>query len=264
MNLSLSFPAPTTQKYYRHHYTYVLNLLRPFVCSVNLVEDTCEYVNAFYFRLGKTRFLVDYSDAGNLKVDDLSLPMLKFHYDDRHVGLKNVYPFPPQSFHNWDTFENISSSLKYKPTKDKQVFYRQLAYGGALTRRTKLAEILATNDQVLIGSTLPKTDFWKTLDRYRGGVFVGGQHENMLDRAILQCMGFGIGCFSTIIPEFIRPNVKLIPGTHYIPFANDYSNVNNVIKETDPNDLLEVGQNAKEFFGEYCTPSAVFDYVKSI
>lgn len=94
-------------------------------------------------------------------------------------------------------------------------------------------------------------------------VDVPGSWENILDRGQLQMMGLGVPTISPVIYDQCCDGL-MQPDIHYLMCRQDYLDVPDLVRKLDRDRDLgaTIAHNAWLFFQEFCTPIAVWSYVK--
>ena len=94
-------------------------------------------------------------------------------------------------------------------------------------------------------------------------VQVPGSWENMIDRGQLQMIGLGIPTISPILYDQSCDGL-LQPGIHYLACRQDYRDIPELVRwcETHRDEAAAIGRNAWLFFQEFCTPLAIWSYIK--
>jgi hypothetical protein len=251
------FPAKTTQRYWDIHYKYVHDILKG-VGPVELRTITSDTPGGFKVCIEGKWCVFDFGDSGN-HVNKHEFPVFKFHYRKEHEKLDGVYPFLPVCFYNW---KHLDLPITYRATGDR-VLNCQRPYANALQRRKKLRTILKQYN-VDWRVKIPQVDYWKKINDCLVSVFVPGQNNNMLDRAHTQFLAFGCCTISPNLPEILPYNNSLIPDTHYIKCADDYSDLTAKIDwcKEHRDKCLEIGNNAKLLFRKNLTQPKLIEWIK--
>lgn len=94
-------------------------------------------------------------------------------------------------------------------------------------------------------------------------VSVPGDWENQMVRGQLQMIGLGLPTISPVMYEQCCDGL-LQPGIHYLACRPDFLDVPDLISWCDnhPDEIEAIGHNAWLFFQEFCTPIAVWTYIK--
>lgn len=264
----LIFPKDSGQRYWRTHYLYVLNLFKAMDYKITLKEIpemilsnsqsyksreelykehhyTPEH-NAFECYVNGKKIIIDFGDSGN-SINKADCPIFKFHYRDEHRDLKNVYPFAPISFYDWNRYDKILEQIEYKA--EGLITSRQRPYAAAYDRRNTVQAMLKKEyGEKFKSEMLQQDDFFFDINNILVSVCVPGYCNNMLDRAQWQYMAFGCCTISPELPEILMCDKKLIPDIHYIKCADDYSDLINIINDLKKEKAIAVGNNAQNFF----------------
>lgn len=262
--MKVIFPEKTNQRYYDIHYKYILNVLLQYGCDVKLENLAPEMNNCFSCIIDKKPVFFDYSDGG-LWDHSNKIKVFKFHYTEKDNNLKNVYPFSPVSFYDWQDYENNAFFINYKASG--KVFYNQRFYGNAEKRRKyvyeKLKDYYAEN---LDTKQRSQKTYFEKINEMGVSVHVGGYTECILDRGQFQMMSFGVCTVSADIPEILPYFKKIIPGVHYIKCKTDYSDITEKIDYVLNNKekAIEIGKNAKNLFEETSNYKRLYDWIKKV
>jgi hypothetical protein len=94
-------------------------------------------------------------------------------------------------------------------------------------------------------------------------VSVPGDWENQMARGQLQMIGLGMPTISPILYEQCCDGL-LQPGIHYLACRQDFLDVPDLVRWLDahPDEARAMSHNAWLFFQEFCTPIAVWSYIK--
>jgi len=262
---NIIFPKKTTQRYWDIHYKYVLNIFES--CGLNVIlqekpgleENSNNPTLEFKVCIDGKWVEFDYSDNGETW-NKSRVPLFKFHFKPHHKKLKNIYPFLPVCFYDWN---DLNLNIQYKAIGNT-VLNCQKPYAGALARRNALREIL--KDYPVDYSITDQHTYWKKVNNCLVSVHVPGQNNNMLDRAQLQLMAFGCCTISPKLPEILPFNKSLIPNIHYIQCNDDYSDLTDKIDWCMENreKCIEIGNNVKDLFRSYFKPEKLIEYMEEI
>jgi hypothetical protein len=252
------FPAKTSQRYYEIHYRYVLNVLRHGGAEVELAEMPSEHDTQFSCHVDGRPVIFDFSDAG-LWRSGSPIPVFKFHHR-ADEAYRNVFPFSPVSFYEWDTYEFLRETIHYDPVGKRAISARQRAYGNAVERRQQVAARLvhAFGDDVRF-EQIPQLEYWEDVDEIRIAAFVPGQNNNMLDRGQFQYVALGAATISPHLPERL-PFGYTLDGCHLV-CRDDYSDLVAQIRDAGDAALAAAGATARRVFAETSTPQRLVTWI---
>ena len=194
---------------------------------------------------------------------------LRFHF---HSGLKfrpELGAFVTQTFQDWSHYEVAQAEIRKKrnPLAASMILNNQPlggAYDSRHRRRLLVRGMLHTHfgDRADFAWTKPD-EFYAKAEKALCYVSVPGSYENCLDRGTLQMMGLGIPAIAPYIVDQCCDGL-VQPGVHYIQCRQDYKDVPDLITWCEKNreEAAAIGHNAWLFFQEFCTPLAVWSYVK--
>ena len=259
-------------RYYFIHYTYVLNLLKAAGCEIIYTEAT-DFDNysqtCFEMKIDDKLVAVDFSDRTELsvpldKVKKYSA-IFKFHYmPSLHRQFRNIYPFSPVNFQDWDAYSNTVNKIDYKATG--LVLCKQRPYGDAVIRRKFVLDLLSKRygDQ-FDRKRERELNFYMKINQALVSVCVPGARNDMLDRG--QGQYFALGC-CTISPKLVTMlsyNRNIVAGTHYVECKPDYSDLTEKIEwvRENPELAIQIGKNAKELFNETSLPDRQVEWIEN-
>jgi len=261
--MKIIFPD-STNRYYDLHFRYLLNMLQYAGCEVSF-----EKKDPFEVIVDDKKTFFDYADMSDLDMfseqnkDDYTAGF-KYHYTGELTEPK-LKPFCPISFYDWDRYNELYESIKYKCNNDL-ILLKQRAYAGAKARRGKVRNSLQAiyGDNIDLNFKDDQVTFWNKINNCLVAVFVPGQNNNMLDRGHAQYMAFGCCTISPNLPEILPFNEKIIPDWHYIRCADDYSDLVDKIEwcKTHREECIDIGINAKNLFNKCCVPDRLVDWIK--
>ena len=257
---------------YNVHYNYVLSLLKSAGCKIRLVSASCfdNYSSlCFEIKVDGKLVAIDLSDHKGLNVPDDKIKkyvaIFKFHYiESLHGKYKNIYPFSPVNFQNWQTYATAVSKVAYKAKG--LITCKQIARAAALERRNYVQGLLLkTYDKMFDKTIEPEIDFLMKINKTLVSICVPGARNDMLDRG--QGQYFALGC-CTISPKLVTVlsyNREIIPGTHYVECKPDYSDLIEKIEwvRKNPELAIQIGQNAKKLFNETSLPVKQVEWIKN-
>lgn len=249
--MKVIFPKKTTQRYYDTHYRYVLNVLQYSGGQIEFVDIPSVRDTMFFCEIEGQKVAFDFSDAG-LWREDSEIPVFKFHHKTDE-SYRNVFPFSPVSFFDWDVFFGLRNAVAYNPEGKHKITMRQRPYSNAVERRTKVAARLKMEYGDRVHTVqIPQMEYWEEVEEIRIGVFVPGQSNNMLDRGQFQYISFGAATVSPRLPELLpyRRNLHAC----YLECDDAYTNLIVTINSADENALRSVGNHARRLFEDTSTP----------
>lgn len=242
--------------------------------GMRIIEDeSLGFPTPLSFDIGyeTLKVAVDYNDlttlppcAGNYDF------WLKFHTISAHAPFNNVLPFPPISFHNWRQYRNLKDDIRYSASSEKilhvqktKIVLRAAQWGDDLTRRrSHVRELLRENYGDLVDTQFSdQVAYWKRGSDCLVSVHIPGMWNNMLDRAQIQMMGFGVCTLSPILYTKL-PNSQPVPGVHYVPVRDDFSDLVEKIEwcKDNKDHCREIGAAASRLFQDNCTPEQIWSY----
>ena len=268
-----SDPNETGQwhKYYSTHPQYVLNLLTKGGAKVEMVpaisfksRSTVSFDCLIDGHLCKFDFndheIIDRDESSKYKA------YFKFHYHESHdIGPreKNIFPFSPVNFHDWDLYNRLHPTINY--TAKGKVLNNQAPAGAAIARRNHVAKILEeTFSGNLDRARYPKEEFYKLINNASAIVCVPGARNNMLDRGQGQQMGLGACTISPKLNTRLSYHGMLVPGVHYVECKPDYSDLIEKVNwvKSNKDKAVQIGKAAKKLFLETSTPQKQVEWIK--
>jgi hypothetical protein len=254
-------------RYYPIHIQYVLNMFKYMNLDIEMVDPRTFPIRsqvAFDIFIDSKLIRFDFSDFENLNESQVNLcdVYFKFHYKNSHKKYKNVFPFTPVNFHNWEEYYKLDKTISYKAKG--LVLNNQTPYGAAIERRTYVQTMLLKkygND--LLYDRKPQSEFFKLINQGLVSVCVPGARNNMLDRGQCQYMGLGACTISPLLNTRLSWDVKLVPGVHYLECKEDYSDLIDKIEwvKNNPSDAIIIGDNAKKLFKNTSTPNKQIEWI---
>ena len=258
-------PKPTDpdqhHKYYSVHIQYVLNLLRIGGARVEMVSATEFPVRSsvhFDCKINGHLCRFDFSDFEKLNPDILKnyKAYFKFHYHHiNHKKFKNVHPFSPVNFHDWEMYHRVNKTEKYKGRG--LILNNQVPAGAAVERRNKVKEMLVTRFGKNVDTKrYDKETFYRLVSKGLVSVCVPGARNNMLDRGQGQHMMLGMCTISPKLNTRLSWHGELVPGKHYVECKPDYSDLIDKIiwLEGNPGEAKKIGMMAERLFKETSLP----------
>jgi len=254
----IRFPKNENTRYYKIHYQYLLNVLSEYH-QIRLVSSP-----GFILEIEGKSVLIDFSDFNEFDHSPDSYDVcFKYHYNyDVHKHHKNVYPISPVSFMDWKNYSSNLDKIEYTCNSDK-IINNQRPYGNATIRRNYVQKLLKKNFQEVLTRILPQQAFWEQINDCLVSVCVPGARNDMIDRGQLQLMGLGCCTISPLLTDSLCFNSRPIPGYQYIECKSDYSDLVDKINWCKENreTCVKIGENAKHFFQNNCTPKAINSWI---
>lgn len=259
--MKIYFPKDVGQKYYSAHYRFLFNLFAFLKLDIELCEPE-PAISGFVIRVGEKRVLIDFGDFLELAEDAHNFDAcFKFHYSREYCSRhKNVYPFGPTSFYDWEDYFMLEKQIKYR-CNTNLVLNNQKARRGAKYRRRDVRRLLESKYGNLVDIKI--TDplhFWLKINDCLVSICVPGQREDILDRGQFQQIAFG-ACTVSPRLNIVLPHMReLEPGVHYVECASDYSDLIDKIEWCKDHRAVcrEIGQSAKNLFSETSVPNAIW------
>jgi len=171
-------------------------------------------------------------------------------------------PFPTVSFYDWGQARRLAEDPPIGT--GNQVWMRQKDYGTAKTLRGEVRErLLAAFPDTRVG-VLPQDHYWSRASECAVLVHVPGAYIGSLDRGIWQQMAMGTCVVCPRIHDDLLPfNDHIRAGIHYLPCADDFSDVTEVVRIAlaDQKGRKKVGRNARNLFWRRGTPETIESWV---
>lgn len=261
-----------------HHATYFEGTVRDMVdrFGMQVIEDDSlgfPSMLSFEVGLGPLLCAVDYNDLPQLPPRSGEYDIwFKFHSTSAHVPFGNVEPFPPCSFQNWRHYRELEKDVRYSANTDRilhvqrtKITLRAQQWADDLTRRRSLVREQLRGrygDDVDVEFT-DQVAYWRKATNCLVSVHVPGMWNNMLDRAQLQLMGFGVCTVSPVLYTRLSKEDNPIPDVHYISCRDDFSDLVEKIEwcRNNRDRCREIGVAAKRLFQRTCLPEVVWPRV---
>jgi hypothetical protein len=217
-----------------------------------------------------TEVIIDFGDWHNVSHAAFSRPhWLRHHFHSSGKNSPTMGSITTTTYSEWNTYDSRQERIRAR--RDARppmvILNNQSTYGGPDSRRNRRLMVRG----LLHYHFADRVDFtWSNQnDFYEKAAnalcFVGtpGSWENSLDRSQLQMMGLGV---PTITPQIYDQccDGMMQAGIHYLACSQDYNDVPDLIRwlETHRDEAAAIGHNAWLFFQEFCTPIAIWSYVK--
>ncbi len=192
------------------------------------------------------------------------------------LGHDRCKPFSPLSFGfdlvdgpntmpvTWDLYRSKRSSLIYRAEGNSVLFCQKRYFGFDEKCRQPLRGRLLKG---IAGHTVDfdvvsPERYLNKIDTCKVAVLGPGVGPQFIDRANMQLMALGCCVISPVLTQSLPNNVKLEPGVHYIPCADDYSDIEDTITSVTQSTLVNIGRRARDWFEENFTPRAMRRYVR--
>ena len=253
------------ERYYRVYYGYILSTLKHINASIRLGPESSVGDGQFVINIDGNPAVFDYSDHLKLAPQSEKYPhYFKFHYSQGvHEVNKNVYPFSPISFYDWNRYFSLKNEITYTCNSNR-ILNRQKPHGNATQRRRQVqATLKKYYSNEVATQPIDQVDFWKEVNNCLVSVCVPGSRNNMLDRGQLQYMAFGACTISPKIITLLPGFTPLVPGQHYIQCRDDYADLTEKIAwcKTHRKECIEIGNNAQTLFLATSTPQRLWEWV---
>jgi hypothetical protein len=261
------FKSAAKSLYEKTHILYFINLLKAGGCEIEMCFSRVDVGGvAFVIVIDNKSILIDFSDfpEENKSVDNFDL-CFKYHKSSLISYNPKVYSFSPISFYDWPQYYTLSSQINYS-CNNKRILCNQRPYAGAKERRNLVQSMLREKYKENVDVVLTdQISYWRKINNCLTHVFVPGARNDMIDRGHLQFLAFGCCTISPSITDCL-PFVNVQKDIHYIPCADDYSNLEEKIEWIRENreKAIEIGQNAKQLFRNTSIPVMLVTWIKSV
>jgi hypothetical protein len=194
---------------------------------------------------------------------------LRFHFHSSYKNYSWLGSFPPATFMDWNHYDKIQCQIRERrdPETVMTILNNQNQGPDRDSRRRRRFMVRGMlhhdfGDRVDFAWTRPD-EFYAKAEKALCYVQVPGSWENILDRGQLQMMGLGIPTISPVLIDQCCDGL-LQPNVHYLMCRQDYLDVPDLVRWCQKNreEAAAIGHNAWMFFQEFCTPLAVWSYVK--
>jgi len=261
-----------------YHATYIEAMLNDVArrTGLRVVEDDglgFPTPLSFEVGLGSLRCAIDYNDLTQLPPCAGEFDFwLKFHSTSAHVPFGNVLPFPPCSFQNWQQYRELESDVRYSARGETvlhiqrtKITLRAQQWAEDLTRRRSFVREQLRGrygDTVDVDYT-DQVTYWRKASSCLVSVHSPGMWNNMLDRAQLQMMGFGVCTISPVLYTRLSSVGSPVPGEHYVVCRDDYTDLIEKVEWCRENreQCRVIGTAAKRLFQENCLPESVWSKI---
>ena len=266
------FPATIDpQRYHRNYVRYVANAFAAAGVPVEFAGDSTPGQCMYEVDWGGRRFIVDYNDYTDLPECSLpDLPRFKFSFCAAHRHVPGLYPFSPISVLDWPQYDRARQEVRYGG--GERVFFIQTPHHGDegptdnWARRLLLQRVIPEAFGSRADTAFyPLGEYWRCVDRALVRVFAPGSRNDMLDRGHAQYLGLGCCTVSPRLSTVLPWWEPLVPGTHYVPCADDYSDVVDVIRWCDGHraECVRIGRAAAALFERCSTPVRLVAWVRA-
>lgn len=253
--------------YYNRYVRYMINILLE--NNVNIQYKGVNLDARYCMTVNDQKVVIDYSDHPHIDTTKLECKAyFKFHYREVHKEFKNVHPFAPTSFYNWEQYRALKMQIIYK-CNNNVVLNLQKPYGNATNRRNHVRDILykryKLRGNLVYSPHFAQVDYWKMINNCLVHVFVPGCYNDMLDRGHIQYLAFGCCTVAPPIMDLLPYDSELIPGIHYIQCKSNYSDLIEKIDwcKNHRKECIEIGKNAQKLFDQSCTPKRLWKWILS-
>lgn len=233
--------------------------------------------NIFSIQVDKTQVIIDFADLmreGIQKKRFSYYPLIfKYHYYDECDSFRNVFPLISaldiKSLGRCREFFSLCHAKIYNPHASDLILNNQRAHTRALNRRTyvqsKLKEIYREKADTSF-KIRNQEYFWTKLKDCFISIVVPGACNYMIDRGHLEQLALGICTLCPNIFETFPFTKHLKPWTHYVPCADDYSDLVQKIEWCKKNrdTCKEIGNNAYDFYWKYCSPVPYWKWIDHV
>lgn len=264
-------------KYYPAHYYFFIEYARLAGISLKVSTDSPAVFAGrktiddpvFSCTINGRQAVFDFSDFADW---DLSVPGVKYFKFQAQGKLNpHVIPLGPPMIGTVFTrirssvtaYMTLRDSFRYSP--GTVIINKQSPYGNALDRRRLVKQILAENFQHsdISNGKGRQYDFWKSHEHALLAVCVPGATNNMVDRGHMELIGLGVCTVSPRLDTIFPWHKLLEPGVHYLQCKDDYSDLADIIRDAEANKDLckDIGNNAREFFNKYYTPTKYWQWI---
>ena len=252
-------PAQGKQTYWNVHYRYFYNIIKT-ACEVEYVKGLDINQTSFRVCLDGQWCIIDFSNASLGRSDPKGNPVFKFQYklaDDRR---DKVYPFLKVCFYDWEI--DLKRDFNYQAKGERILNCQRTSRIEFKARRLALHKLLKDYD---VDYELTEQEvYWNKIPGCLTSVHVPGNNNNILDRAQLQFMAFGVCTISPNLPEILPYGITLIPGEHYVRCRNDYTDLTDCVEWVRANrkEAVQIGKQARELFMGNFTPDKLVAWLK--
>lgn len=206
-------------------------------------------------------------NQGPLWFDPKQFDVVFVMYGHKGVYEGNVYPFSPASYNTqgpcsgWSVYRELLDRVYYNPHEHPMPFgYLGIGCDWNPWRLAAKKEL----------EKIYRLPTWKSFRDYllqinTARAFIGspGTMPFMVDRSVIQMMSLGCCVIHPKI-NYPFPNGGLAPGVHYLECHDDYNDIHKLYRDTDPNLLKAIGNNAKRYFQQWFTPKPLLAYVRRV
>jgi hypothetical protein len=216
------------------------------------------------------RVTVDVADWGQVEEPYPAADhRLRVHFDASHKAAPGLGSFPPATFLDWAYYDRAQAEARARrdPRRAWMVLNNQDAGPDdhSRSRRRHMVRGLLRHHfgaRADFARTSPE-DWHAKAAEALCYVQVPGSWDNSLDRGQLQMIGLGVPTISPPLMDQCGDGL-LQPGIHYLACRPDYQDLPALVNwcGDHPYEAAAIGHNAWLFFQEFCTPLAVWAYVK--
>jgi hypothetical protein len=225
--------------------------------------------SAFPILVDGQEVVIDFSDYHDVHPDNAHhAHWLRFHFHSAMKPYANLGSFPPISFHNWEDYREAADLSVRRRGADCDVILNNQDPGAVHNSHYRRRLYVRGMLHYHFGTVV---DFERTTQAVWFGkavtaicyVHVPGSWENCLDRGQVQMMALGVPVICPPIYDYCG-NGLLEPWVHYIPCRQNYEDIPELVGRCrEDRDWADgIGLRARGFFETFCTPRAIWAYVK--
>ena len=261
---------------YAHHYLFIKKYAELAGINVLISKHTehvfCTDKTWFSVLIDGQQAMFDYSDHQSLTGYTATIPYFKFHYNLKlHAANKNAFPTGPmldiQDIAGYHLFFQLCNQHFYTCNSDK-ILNCQLPRHRALERRKLVQQVLNKNFPDMVDTSFvpgKQVEFWNKHKNCLVAISVPGARNNMLDRGHYEQLALGVCVISPKINTLLPYRMELIPKTHYLNCADDYSDLVELINWCQRNRerCRAIGNQARQLFMNYCMPEKYWCWIEA-
>jgi hypothetical protein len=217
-----------------------------------------------------TEVIVDFGDWHNVSHAAFSHPhWLRYHFHSSSKNSPMLGSLTTTTYSDWSPYDSLQRRVRERrdarpPTL---ILNNQSPYGHTESRRNRRFMVRGMlhwhfPDRARFDWSTQE-DFFEKAAEALCFVAAPGSWENSLDRSQIQMIGLGVPTITPMIYDQCCDGL-LQPGIHYLACRQDYRDVPDLINwlESHRDEAAAISHNAWLFFQEFCTPLAVWSYVK--
>jgi hypothetical protein len=194
---------------------------------------------------------------------------LRFQFHSSYKAYPWMGAFTAASFRDWAYYDRAQREVRAR--QDFRAAHAILnnqdlagTFDGRVRRRCMVRGMLHWHFADRVDFALTTPEEWHAKAAHAlCYVQVPGSWENIMDKGQLQMIGLGLPTISPVLYQQCCDGL-LQPGIHYLACRQDYKDLPDLIRWLDAHrdEAAAMGHNAWLFFQEFCTPMAVWSYVK--